>query len=143
MKDEVPLHLTVVQALLDDGDLELLADLLSALGLVLRDLVLEVCNSGLDLLRLKPVADDLLQKARVPGRHRWFVLFLQCPPHALTFSAWERLDHLQGLALQQEDEDVVHLPTALLTISAHPVVLDVRDNGLRRRRRELLEHLAV
>ena len=88
MKDEVSLHLAVVQALLDDGDLELLADPLSALGLVLRDLVLEVCDGRLDLLRLEPVADDLLQEARVPRRHRWFVPFLQSSPHAVPFSAW-------------------------------------------------------
>jgi hypothetical protein len=60
------LHLAVVQALLDDGDLELFADPFSALGLVLRDLVLEVGDGRLDLLRLEPVADDLLQEARVP-----------------------------------------------------------------------------
>ena len=66
VKDEVSLHLAVVQALLDDGDLELFADPFSALGLVLRDLVLEVGDGRLDLLRLEPVADDLLQEGRVP-----------------------------------------------------------------------------
>ena len=79
----------------------------------------------------------------MPRRHRWFVPFLQSPPHAVPFSAWQCLHHLQGLALQQEDEDVVHLATALLALGGHPTVLDVCDHGLQRRRHELLEHLSV
>mgnify|MGYP002806878946 CR=1 FL=1 len=136
-------HLVVLQTTLHDRDLDLVADLLAALGLVLAQLPVEVRQTPEHVVGLKLEPDQLLQQTRVAAGAIWLVAILKNSPRSISLARPHRLDHLQSWPFEQEHQDEVQLPAPRLGAWVQEAAVPHLIQRIGDRLRQLVDHLCI